>query len=172
MSYLVAVLPDRTQAEAAYTALAKEGLSKDHVNILGQGFQGADDYGFIDPIQSVRKAATRKITWLVPFGFGSGFVFNWLTGIAILDTVPALGNHIIGGLFGAAAGGLGAYLNSVNVGVINSDNTLPYRNRLDAGQYLIVVEGTDEITDRAKNVLEPFEPEQMQGYPEPHVKRS
>jgi hypothetical protein len=172
MSYLVAVLPDRTHAEAAYTALAKEGLSKDRVNILGQGFQGADDYGFIDPIQSVRKAATRKITWLVPFGFGSGFVFNWLTGIAILDTVPALGNHIIGGLFGAAAGGLGAYLNSVNVGVINSDNTLPYRNRLDAGQYLIVVEGTDEITDRAKNVLEQFEPEQIQGYPEPHVKRS
>jgi hypothetical protein len=172
MSYLVAALADRRQVEAAAAALAKAGLSKDRVNILGQGFQGADDYGFIDPIQSVRKAATQKITWIVPFGFLAGFAFNWLTGIAILDRVPAIGNQILGGIFGAAAGGLGAYLNSVNVGIIDSDETLPYRNRLAAGQYLIIVKGTDEITDRATNVLKEFELEKIQGYPEQNATTS
>jgi hypothetical protein len=50
MNYLVAVLPDRTQAEAAYSALEKEGLPNDGINILGDGYQSADEYGLIDPI--------------------------------------------------------------------------------------------------------------------------
>jgi hypothetical protein len=169
MSYLVAVLSDRSKAEAAYSALQKEGVATDRINILGKGYQSADEYGFIDPIQSVRKEATREISWIVPFGFVAGFAFNWLTGITIFDTIPAIGNHLIGGLLGAAAGGLGAYLNSTNVvGVINSDETLPYRNRLDAGKYLIVVKGAEsEITDRATNVLNQFEPEKIQGHNAP-----
>lgn len=169
MSYLIAVLSDKSKAEAAYCALAKEGLPSDRINILGNGYQSADEYGFIDPIESVRKEATREISWLVPFGFVAGFAFNWLTGITIFDTIPAIGNHLIGGLFGAAAGALGAYFNSTNVvAILNSDETLPYRNRLDAGKYLIVVKGTEsEITDRATNVLNQFEPEKIQGYNDP-----
>lgn len=38
MNYLVAVLPERSQAEAAYSALEKEGLSKEQVAILGVPF--------------------------------------------------------------------------------------------------------------------------------------
>lgn len=166
MSYLVAVLSDKSQAEAAYSALEKEGLPSDRIDILGNGYQSADDYGFIDPIQSVRQEATRELYWLIPFGFVAGFLFNWLTGITIFNTIPAIGNHVIGGIFGAAAGSLGAYWNSATVvGVINSDDTLPYRNRLDAGKYLIVVKGTEsEVTDRATNVLNQFSPENIQGY--------
>jgi hypothetical protein len=169
MGYLVAVLSDKSTAEAAYSALTKEGLPSDRINILGKGYRRADEYGFIDPIESVRKEATREISWIVPFGFVAGFAFNWLTGITIFDTIPAIGNHLIGGLFGAAAGVLGAYLNSTNVvGVLNSDETLPYRNRLDAGKYLIVVKGTEsEMADRATNVLNQFEPEKIQGYNDP-----
>lgn len=39
MNYLVAVLPDRIQAEAAYSALEKENLSIAQVTILGNGYQ-------------------------------------------------------------------------------------------------------------------------------------
>jgi hypothetical protein len=169
MSYLVAVLSDKSKAEAAYYALQKQGVASDRINILGQGYQSADEYGFIDPIESVRKETTREISWIVPFGFVAGFVFNWLTGISIFDAIPAIGNHLIGGLFGAAAGVLGAYLNSTNVvGLINSDETLPSRNRLDAGKYLIIVKGPDSATnERATNVLNQFEPENIQGYNDP-----
>jgi hypothetical protein len=47
MNYLIAVLSDRIQAEAAYSALGKEGLPYDQINILGNGYQSADEYGLI-----------------------------------------------------------------------------------------------------------------------------
>lgn len=46
MNYLVAVLPDRIQAEAAYLALEEEGINS---TILGKGYKTADEFGLIDP---------------------------------------------------------------------------------------------------------------------------
>ena len=43
MNYLVAVLSDRIQAEAAYSALEKEGLPIKQVAILGQGYKTSDE---------------------------------------------------------------------------------------------------------------------------------
>jgi len=46
MNYLVAVLPDRIQAEAAYLALEKRGPTN-KVTILGR-YKSADEFGLID----------------------------------------------------------------------------------------------------------------------------
>ena len=167
MNYLVAVLPDRLQAEAAYTALEKEGLPTEQIDILGRGYKSADEFGLIDPNVQARKGAKRLIYWLVPFGFLAGYAFNYLTGIEILP-IGAVGNHIIGGILGAASGGLGAFFVGGGVGLaVGSGDALPYRNRLDAGKYLIVVKGTEELTRQATRVLRQFEPENIQGYAEP-----
>ena len=166
MNYLVAVLSDRIQAEAAYTALEKEGLPTDQIDILGQGYKSADEFGLIDPNQQARKGAKRLIYWLVPFGFVAGYAFNYLTGIEILPINP-VGNHIIGGILGAASGALGAYFVGGGVGLsVGSGDALPYRNRLNAGKYLVVVKGTEELTRQATRVLRSFEPENIQGYAE------
>jgi hypothetical protein len=167
MNYLVAVLGDRIQAEAAYTALEKEGLPTDQIDILGQGYKSADEFGLIDPNQQARKGAKQLIYWLVPFGFVAGYAFNYLTGIEILPINP-VGNHIIGGILGAASGALGAYFVGGGVGLsVGSGDALPYRNRLNAGKYLVVVKGTEELTRQATRVLRSFEPENIQGYAEP-----
>lgn len=168
MNYLVAVLPDRIQAEAAYTALEKEGLPTGQIDILGRGYKSADEFGLIDPYVQARKGAKRLIYWLVPFGFIAGYAFNYLTGIEIFP-IGAVGNHIIGGILGAAAGGLGAFFVGGGVGLaVGSGDALPYRNRLEAGKYLIVVKGTDEqLIRQATGVLRQFEPENIQGYAEP-----
>ena len=166
MNYLVAVLSDRIQAEAAYTALEKEGLPTNSIDILGQGYKSADEFGLIDPNQQARKGAKRLIYWLVPFGFVAGYAFNYLTGIEILPINP-VGNHIIGGILGAASGALGAYFVGGGVGLsVGSGDALPYRNRLNAGKYLVVVKGTEELTRQATRVLRSFEPENIQGYAE------
>jgi hypothetical protein len=81
MNYLIAVLTDRTQAEAAYAALEKEGLSNDGIKILGEGYQSADEYGLIDPNTEARKEIKRELYWLLGFGFVAGYAFNWLTAI-------------------------------------------------------------------------------------------
>ncbi|WP_373539315.1 hypothetical protein [Chamaesiphon sp.] len=168
MNYLVAVLPDRSQAEAAYSALQQEGLPNDGINILGDGYQSADDYGLIDPNLAASKEIKREFYWLVGFGFIAGFAFNWLTAIEILPAIAPIGNHIIGGIFGAAAGAMGAYFSGGAVGLtIGSGDALPYRNRLNAGKYLVIVQGTNELVDRANRILRQFEPENIQGYTEP-----
>jgi hypothetical protein len=98
MNYLVAVLSNRMQAEAAYSALEKEGLPSGQVDILGSGYKSADDYGLIDPSREARTGTKRQLYWLVPFGFAAGFAFNVLTGIDIIPSLPPIGNRILGGL--------------------------------------------------------------------------
>jgi hypothetical protein len=166
MHYLVAVLPDRMQAEAAYDALEQAGLSNSQIDILGKGYKSADEYGLIDPNQQMQIGQSR-FSWLIPFGFAAGYAFNVLTGIELFPTIGAFGNHIIGGLLGALAGGLGAYFVGGGIGLaIGSGDALPYRNRLNAGKYLIVVKGNEELTRRATEILRQFEPENIQGYAE------
>ncbi|MBF1987794.1 hypothetical protein [Fischerella thermalis] len=167
MNYLIAVLSDRIQAEEAYSALEKEGLPVNQIDILGQGYKTADEYGLINPNVQAKKGANRLALWLIPFGFVAGYAFNALTGIEIFN-IGSFGNHIIGGLLGTAAGALGAYLVGGGVGLtVGSGDALPYRNRLNQGKYLIVVKGTEELTRQATRILRQFEPENLQGYIEP-----
>ncbi|UBF26539.1 hypothetical protein K9N68_00555 [Kovacikia minuta CCNUW1] len=168
MNYLVAVLSNRSQAEAAYSALEKEGLPNSQIDILGNGYKSADEYGLINPQQAALKGAKRQVYWLIPFGFAAGYAFNLLTGIEISPAIAPIGNHLIGGLLGAAAGVLGAYVAGGSVGfTIGSGDALPYRNRLNAGKYLIIVKGPDELMRQATRILRQFEPENIQGYAEP-----
>lgn len=167
MNYLIAVLPDRIQAEAAYTALEKEGLPTGQIDILGRGYKSADEFGLIDPNVQARKGASRLIYWLVPFGFLAGYAFNYLSGIEIFP-IGAVANHIVGGILGAASGAMGAFFVGGGVGLaVGSGDALPYRNRLNAGKYLIVVKGTEQLIRQATGVLRQFEPENIQGYAEP-----
>ncbi|MGC1310129.1 MAG: hypothetical protein WA885_23110 [Phormidesmis sp.] len=166
MNYLVAVLPTRMQAEAAYAALETEGVSKEKVDILGEGFKDADEYGLINPNKRAKRGASRLAYWLIPFGFIAGYAFNVLTGINVLP-IGELGSHIFGGLLGAASGAFGAYIVGGGVGLtVGSGDALPYRNRLNAGKYLIIVEGTEELIREATRVLRQFDPENIQGYTE------
>jgi len=168
MNYLVAVLSDRTQAEAAYAALEQEALPMDQIAIVGQGYQSADEFGLINPNQEAGKRSSQLAYWLIPFGFAAGYLFNLLTGIEIFSWMGHLGNHIIGGILGAASGALGALVVGGGVGwTTSSGDALVYRNRLNDGKYLIIAKGNDSLVRQATQVLRRFEPENLQGYVEP-----
>jgi hypothetical protein len=166
MNYLVAVLPDRMQAEEAYSALEKEGLPTNQIDILGNGYKSADEYGLIDPSQPAKKG-TERLSWLIAFGFAAGYIFNLLTAIDLVPAIGSFGNHVLGGLLGSVAGAMGAYFVGGGVGAaVGSGDALPYRNRLNAGKYLVIVKGTEELTRQATRILRQFEPENLQGYVE------
>jgi hypothetical protein len=168
MNYLVAVLPDRIQAEAAYLALEKEGISTDRITILGRGYKSADEFGLIDPNEQAIKQAKLMAFWLIPFGFVSGVTFSVLSGLDTFAWAGEIGNHVIGGLLGAVAGGMGSFFAGGGAGLVfGSGDALPYRNRLNAGKYLIVVKGNESITRQATSILRRFDPENIQGYAEP-----
>jgi hypothetical protein len=162
MNYLVAVLPDRIQAEAAYLGLEKESIKS---TILGKGYKTADEFGLIDPKEQAKNQAKLMVFWLVPFGFFAGFTFSLITGLDTFGWAGQIGNHIIAGLLGAISGGMGGVFVGGGVGLlIGSGDALPYRNRLDAGKYIVVVEGSETLTRQATRILRQFEPENIQGY--------
>ncbi|MBH8560768.1 hypothetical protein I8748_00885 [Nostoc sp. CENA67] len=164
MNYLVAVLQDRIQAEAAYLALEKEGIQS---TILGKGYKSADEFGLIDPREQAKKQARLMAFWLIPFGFFAGFTFSVITGLDTFAWAGEIGNHIIGGLLGAVSGGMGSVFVGGGVGlVVGSGDALPYRNRLEVGKYIVVVQGSETLTRQATRILRQFEPENIQGYAE------
>lgn len=168
MNYLVAVLSDRIQAEAAYSALEDAGLPLDKVAILGKGYKSADEYGLIDPNEQALKQTKLMAVWLVPFGFFAGSTFSLITGLNTFAWAGEWGDHAIGGLLGAASGALGSFIVGGGVGlVVGGGDALPYRNRLNAGKYLVVVKGSETLTRQATNVLRSLEPENLQGYADP-----
>lgn len=163
MNYLVAVLPNRVQAEAAYLALEKEGVAIDKVTILGKGYKSADEFGLIDPNEEAKKRSRLMLYWIVPFGFVAGLTFNFLTGLNTFPWAGELGNRLIGGLLGAGAGAMGSLFAGGGIGLLlGSDDALPYRNRLNAGKYLIVVQGSETVTRQATRILRSFEPENLE----------
>ena len=170
MNYLVAVLSDRIQAEAAYSALETAGLPMGKVAILGRGYKSADEYGLIDPNEQASKLAKLMSFWLVPFGFAAGYTFSLITKLDTFAWAGELGNHLIGGLLGAVAGAMGSFFVGGGVGLaVGGGDALPYRNRLNAGKYLIVVDGSEALTRQATRILKSFEPESIQGYTDTSV---
>lgn len=168
MNYLIAVLANKQEAEEAYSTLEREGISTEQITIVGEGYQSAEQFGLIDPNQQARKGANKLVYWLIPFGFVAGYLFNLLTGIEIFSGVNNVFNHIIGGFLGAASGALGAFLVGGATGwTVGSGDALTYRNRLNAGKYLIVTKGQDALIRQATRILRQFEPEYIQGYTEP-----
>jgi hypothetical protein len=161
MNYVVAVLPDRIQAEAAYVALEKEKIKG---TILGKGYKTVDEFRLMDPKESVRKRAKFMAFWLVPFGFFAGFTFSLITGLDTFAWAGEIGNHIIGGLLGAVAGAMGSVFSGGGVGLLFSSDSLPYRNQLDAGKYLVVVQGSESLTREATRVLRQFDLENVQNF--------
>ena len=170
MNYLVAVLGDRIQAEEAYSALEAAQFAMSGVAILGRGYKSADEYGLIDPADEAWKQVRLMMVWLVPFGFIAGFGFNAITGLDTFPWAGTLGNQILGGLLGAGSGAMGAFLVGGGAGVaFGSGDALSYRNRLSAGKYLLVVQGSEAEIRQATPIIRRFRPENIQGYSAPAV---
>ena len=173
MNYLVTVLANKQQAQQAYSTLRQEGIEPEQVTILGEGYQSADEFGLIDPNFQASKRAKKLAYGLIPFGFAAGYAFNVLTGIQLFSFTSPLAEHIIGGILGAASGFLGAIIVGGGVGLTTgSGDALTYRNRLNAGKYIIVTQGNESLIRQATKLLRQFEPEYIQGYAEPTGERS
>jgi len=167
-NYLIAVLSTKHQTQNAYAALAERKLPTEKISILGQGYQSADEFGLIDPTKAADQSSNQLATWVVPFGFVAGFAFSVLTGLQTFAWAGEFGNHAIGGFLGAASGLMGSWATGRLSGwTTGSGDAIAYRNRLNAGKYIIITQGTDETVRRATQILRQFQPENLQGYVEP-----
>lgn len=166
MNYLIAVLPDRFQAEEAYTALEKAGIPLSKIAIAGKGYKTADDLGLYDPKEQAKKKARFMAYWLVPFGFVGGYIFNLITGLDNLDWAGDPGNHIVGGILGAIGGAMGSIFVGGGAGWATStaDDTVPFREYLAADKYLVLVNNIGGLGEQAIPILRKLTPETIQSY--------
>lgn len=163
--YLIAVFSDRLAAEAAYTALEKAEIAKEQIAILGRGYRTVEVFGMVTPAEKAKKRSRSMAYWLVPFGFVAGYAFNLQTGIEIVNWAGSTGNHLIGGLFGAIAGVMGSVFVGGGISLSeNSDNSAFYRNSLEAGKYLVAVQGSALLKRQATEMLRTYNPETIQTY--------
>ncbi|MEB3213159.1 MAG: hypothetical protein VKL39_17540 [Leptolyngbyaceae bacterium] len=90
---------------------------------------------------------------------------NLLTGIEIAQWLGDIGHHIVGGLLGAASAAFGALVaGTISGWTTGSGDAIAYRNRLNAGKYLIIVKGADALMEEATRLLRAYDLENLQGY--------
>lgn len=164
MNYLIAVVGDRIQAEAAYTALETAKIPQDNRAILGKGYRTLEDVGLITPKEKARQQAGWMARWLVPFGLLGGIAFNLSTQLNTFPWAGEVGNVLLGGLLGAFGGAMGSLFIGGGAGLAigGGSDPLPDRQKLKQGKFLIVVKGSEAVIRRATPVLEKCKPEGIQ----------
>lgn len=170
MSFLIAVFPDRDQAEAAYADLGKEGIPNGQVALLGAGHAQEDPFGFINPAAQNKKIKQLTFFWLLPFGFVAGFVFSYITNLQTFAWAGEVGNHLLGGVLGAISGAMGSVFIGKSLAMTSTTgiDPLPYQNRLAEGKYILIINGMDVLTNRAAPILRKFKMDTMQRYSDPN----
>ncbi len=151
----IAVLPDAATAFQVYRLLQIQGVSPEHLALVGQGFCSPESVGLPDPMQiALRKAYRTAIaggTLGSTMSFATLLVLHLGTGIALTGTlllgIPAVG--IMGGFSGAVVGALVGFLGEGNVVGL-------YRHHLRQGRYLLMVEGSERIVHLSRDLLRQY----------------
>lgn len=137
VDYLVATYRDRIAAEGAYVAAEKAGIPLDAVRLVGRGYDGLDDVALWDKDVAAWKQIRMLLLWLLPFGFVAGTAFNLITRIGMISPLV---DPVIGGFLGMGSAAMGAFFVGGGVG-LTTNRRPSVRQRLEDGQYLLVIAG-------------------------------
>lgn len=149
---VVASYSTHSDAEEAVRLLQSWGLPMNKISIIGRDWQLREDVqGFYQPGDAIKEGAQQ--------GAWFGGIFGMLMGMGMF-LLPIAGAVIVlgplGGLIAGAVGGagLGALVNGMMASDIPQEQAVKYQERLQAGEFLVVVHGTLEETARAHEVLQ------------------
>ncbi|RMF21856.1 MAG: hypothetical protein D6756_11665 [Cyanobacteria bacterium J083] len=141
-----AVFKDQKQVEQVIKKLIDRGVPKDNISVIGRNFQSeARITGFVTKkdliLQGLKEGAI--------YGSLFGSFLSLLTGIGVLF-IPFVGAVVAAGPLGAALLGAasGAIAGSVGAGLASAlmtlgmpeDKAAIYQTRVEAGEFLVVVE--------------------------------
>ncbi len=158
----IGVFSHRRDAEAAIGDLRDHGISMDHVSIIGKNADGDRIGGVglndrVDDTKADDGAKAGAVTGGALGGLGGALVGLGILAIPGVGPVllggaaaTALATALTGGAIGAAAGGIAGAL--VGLG-IPEKNARIYSDRINKGDYLVIVDGTDAEVHRAEEIL-------------------
>jgi len=150
---IIATYLTHAAAEAAVRLLSSGGLPMTHISIIGRHFETREDVqGFYRPEDAALAGAGTGAWFGGFFGLMAGafgfFVFPLVGALMVLGPLSGM----IAGAIGGA--GVGALINGLVASGVPRDQALKYQERLQAGEFLVVVHGDAGETMRAHEILE------------------
>ena len=161
---VVASYRNHSEAETAVRRLSASGLPINQVSIIGRNFETHEDIqGFYRPADAALEGAQQGAWFGGLFGLMLGamgfFVFPIVGGLLIAGPLAGL---VAGAISGA---GVGALVNGLVASGIPQDQALKYQERLQAGEFLVVLDGSEDETARAHEILDDALPTYLQSHP-------
>lgn len=155
----VAIFPDHISAEKAVKELQGAGVDMSKISIIGRDYHTDEQVvGFYNAGDRVKHWGKFGAFWGGIFGIIFAPAFFWIPGIGPILTGGIIGSAIMGtiegGLVGAATVGglnvLGASLFSIG---IPKDSIIQYEKAITADKFVLIVHGTDEETEKARELF-------------------
>ncbi len=150
---MIAVLPDEVSAFEAYRLLQNHGISPENLALVGKGFSSPESVGLLEPKRMAWRYAKYGVYLFGALGIVLGIsvqlVFNqrflplnWHQTLLALSIATGL----LGSLIGAALGSFYGLF-------YKSSTSIACRNCLRQGQYLLLLEGSELLTRRGREIL-------------------
>jgi hypothetical protein len=163
----IGTFSNHTDAEAALLELRDSGFPMDMVSVVGQDANHMTNLGGAHSTENIADLATdNKAGAGVRSGAATGGTVGGVTGLLVglgMVAIPGLGpimmagagatalaTALTGGAIGAATGGIAGGL--VGLGIPENRAT-GYGDRLDRGDYLVMIDGSDAEVQRAQTIL-------------------
>lgn len=172
----VGVFEKQKNVEDALRALKDDGFNMDNVSLLArnlEGVEGADEVTEKEGNEAAEGAGIGASTGTVLGGIG-----GFLIGAGVL-AIPGVGPVLAAGVgiseiaatlagagIGAAAGGIIGAL--VGLG-IPEEKAKVYQDRIKAGDYLLMVTGTEDEVERAASILRDRHIQELEIYDAPDL---
>ena len=139
MGLCVAVLLKNTGSRSELTALL-DGQPGLQLRAVGAGGLEPETVVELNPALQRQARQRQMATWLLPFGFGAGMLFTFITNLDTFAFAGPLGQPVIGGLLGLGSGWMGSYAAAASVTSDRDDQIRTVRNRLSEGQCVLLVD--------------------------------
>lgn len=157
--HAIGVFPTRQSAEIALTELRDAGFNMNKVSVIARNAGDNERMGGADVSKSKGEQAKGGAKAGAVAGAATGGLMGLIGGLGAL-LIPGIGaaaeagivlaNTLLGGAFGAAGGGLVGAL--IGWGV-PEDQAQYYDERVAAGDYLVIMEGTEAEIRQAEGIL-------------------
>jgi hypothetical protein len=161
---IVAVYLSHSAAEAAVKELQQSGFDMKKLSIVARDFHTDEQVvGYYNTGDRMKYWGKLGVFWGGIWGLLFGSAFFWVPGLGPLVVAGPFVAWIVGAMESAAiTGGLtaiGAALASLG---IPKDSIVRYETALKNGSFVLIVHGSAEDTNRAKDVLDRSKPDSLE----------
>ena len=139
-SSVVAVIAERKRLHQLKDQLQELKPAPRRLVAIGQGETPINEVAELNPALTRQLRQKGMATWLIPFGFLAGLTFTFITDLDTFAFAGTWGSHLIGGLLGLGSGWMGSFAAAASVSSEADDRVRALRNRLEEGNWLLLVE--------------------------------